>query len=77
MYYYDVVASICDETRRTDSHLICGGFNTVEEAIDYINKHNVSEVDYYKYCGDDETAYIEIEERDELSGTICGVITVD
>lgn len=54
MYYYDAVASICDETRRTDSYLICGGFNTVEEAVDYIDTHDISEVDYYKYCKDDE-----------------------
>ena len=74
--YYDVVASICDETCRTDSHLVCGGFNTRNEAVDYINKNEISEVDYYKYCNDDETAYIEIEERDE-NGNITDVITVD
>ena len=77
MYYYDVVASICDEYRRTDSHLICGGFDTEEEAMDYINTHNVSEEDYYKYCKDNETAYIEIETHNALSGTICDVVTVD
>lgn len=77
MYYYDVVASICSETCRTDSHLVCGGFNTVEEAVNYINEHNVSEVDYYWLCNEYETVYIEIEERDALSGTICDVITVD
>jgi hypothetical protein len=77
MYQYDIVASICDETRRIDSHLICGGFNTVEEAVDYINTHDVSEVDYYKYCRDDETAYVEIEVRDALGGHIVDVITVD
>jgi hypothetical protein len=77
MYYYDVIASICTETCRTDSHLICGGFDTVEEAVDYINKHNISEVDYYSYCRDDEMVYIEIETHDALSGTVCDVITVD
>ena len=76
-YYYDVVASICTETCRTDSYLICGGFDTEEEAMDYINKHNVSEVDYYKHCKDDETAYIEIEERNDEDGSIVCVITVD
>lgn len=75
--YYDVVASICTEACRTDSHLICGGFNTEEEAIDYINKHNVSEADYYKYCNDNETAYIEIEERHVVDGRVMNVITVD
>lgn len=77
MYYYDIVASICNEYRRTASHFICGGFDTVEEAMDYINEHNIGEEDYYKYCMGDETAYIEIEEHDALSGTICDVITID
>ena len=77
MYYYDVVASICTETCRTDSHLVCGGFNTLEEAIDYINEHNVSEVDYYSYCRDDETAYIEIEKRNDENGCVVDVIAVD
>ena len=75
-YYYDIVASICTEICRTDSHLVCGGFKTEEDAVDYINKYNVSEVDYYKYCKDDETAYIEIEVRDNNS-SIIEVITVD
>ena len=77
MYYYDIVASICTETCRTDSHLICGGFNTAEEAVGYIDAHNISEADYYSYCRDDETAYIEIEEHDALSESIVSVITVD
>lgn len=77
MYYYDVVASICDEFRRRDSHLICGGFNTVEQAIDYINLHDVSEVDYYKYCRDDETVYIEIERRHDVDGSFSDIITID
>ena len=74
--YYDVVASICDEYRRTDSYLICGGFKTEKEAVDYINTHNVSEEDYYKYCRDYETAYIEIE-RHNADGSIGDIITVD
>ena len=74
--YYDVVASIYDEHCRVDSCLICGGFNTEEEAIEYIDSHNISEVDYYRYCRDDETAYIEIEEHNE-DGAVIGVITVD
>ena len=74
--YYDVVASICTEICRTDSHLISGGFKTEDEAMEYINIHNISEVDYYKYCNDDETAYIEIESHNE-DGSIADVITVD
>ena len=73
--YYDVVASICNETCRTDSYLISGGFYTEEEAREYINLHDVSEVDYYRYCRDDETAYIEIEERDD-NGNIINVVTI-
>lgn len=76
-YQYDVVASICNETRRTDSHLVCGGFNTLVDAIDYINRNNISEEDYYKYCNDDETAYIEIEKYDVKNSCIVEVITVD
>jgi hypothetical protein len=75
-YYYDVVASICTETCRTDSYLICGGFNTEEEAMDYINANNISEVDYYKYCNDDETAYIELETHD-ADGGVVEVVTLD
>ena len=75
--YYDVVASICSETCRTDSHLICGGFNTEEEAMNYIDTQGISEVDYYKYCKDDETAYIEIEEHEEGSNIVTYVITLD
>lgn len=77
MYYYDIVASIYNEFCRTDSHLICGGFNTAEEAVDYINANNISECDYYMYCRDDETAYIEIEVHDALGGNIVDVIIVD
>lgn len=76
MYYYDIVASICSETDRTNSHLVCGGFDTVEEAVDYINVNKISEVDYYRYCKDDETAYIEIEERDVSSGNLVETITI-
>ena len=40
--YYDVVVSIYDESGkndiRIDSYLICGGFKTEDEAMDYINK---------------------------------------
>lgn len=77
MYYYDVVASICNETCRRDSHLICGGFDSEEEAMDYINEYDISEEDYYRFCNEGETVYIEIEVRNSLDGTICEVITVD
>jgi hypothetical protein len=76
MYYYDVVASICSETCRTDSHLVCGGFNSLEEAVDYININNISEEDYYKHCKEDETVYIEIE-RHDTDGNIRGIIPLD
>lgn len=76
MYYYDVVASICTETCRTDSYLICGGFDTLEEAMDYIQTHNISSVYYEFHCKDNETAYIEIEERDDLGGNIVDVFTL-
>lgn len=75
-YYYDVVASICNETCRNDSYLVFSGLKTEEEAMNYINKYNISEEDYYKYCRDGETAYIEIEVRDNNS-SIIEVITVD
>lgn len=76
MEYYDIVASICSETCRTDSRLICGGFSTDEEAINYINAHDISEEDYYWLCSEGETAYIEIE-RHNADGSIGDIITVD
>ena len=75
-HYYDVVASIYDETCRTDSRLICGGFNTVEEAINYINEHDVSEENYYWLCVEGETAYIEIE-RHNIDGSISEIVVAD
>lgn len=76
-YYYDVVVSICTETERTDSDIICGGFATKEDAIKYIDDNGISEVDYYSRCREDETAYIEIEVRDDSTGAIVNVIAVD
>lgn len=75
-YYYDIVASICNEVCRTNSHLVCGGFDTLVDAIDYINRNNVSEVDYYKYCTNNETAYIEVEKHSD-NGCIVDIIIVD
>lgn len=73
--YYDVVASIYNENCRVWSCLICGGFDTAEEATEYINSHNISEVDYYCYCTLDEMPYIEIEEHHE-NGAVFSVITI-
>jgi hypothetical protein len=75
-YYYDVVVSIRTETCRTDSDVICGGFATEDEAMDYINTHDISERDYEYRCHDDETAYIEIEEND-TDGNIIKIIAVN
>lgn len=77
MYYYDVVASICTETHRIDSVLICGGFETEQDALRYIDEHGVSESGFYNLCNEDQTAYIEIEAHDDESGTIVEVIAVD
>lgn len=75
-HYYDIVASICTETHRVDDILICGGFETVQKAMDFIDKYNVSETDYYHRCKDNETVYIEIEEHGK-NGTIIDVITIN
>ena len=79
--YYDVVVSIYEEIgtnnccdKRIDSHLICGGFKTEDEAMDYINNNEINE---YKYCySDKEYPCIDIEEHNE-DGSLAGVITVD
>ena len=76
--YYDVVVSIYEENDRNDirmdSHLLCGGFKTKDEATDYINNN---EIDGFKYCySDKEYPCIEIEEHNE-DGTVVNVITVD
>lgn len=77
MFYYDVIASICTETRRTNSHFIAGGFGSEADALNYINSNGICEVDFYGFCRDDETAYIEIETHDARSGNIIEVITLD
>lgn len=76
--YYDVVCSVyeigeyCDS--RIDSHLICGGFDTDDEAMEYINTHNCDvyhdKRDKYIYTE------IEIEEHDD-NGNVVSVVTVD
>ncbi len=64
--YYDVVCSVYEKetSNRVDSHLICGGFDSEEEARGYIQSH-----DCEKEClnAHNEKLYrcTEIEERDE------------
>ena len=79
--YYDVVVSIYEEIGdnnccdvRIDSHLICGGFKTEDEAMEYINNNEINE---YKYCySDKEYPCIEIEEHTDQDVCV-SVITVD
>ena len=76
--YYDVICSIYEECGsndiRVDSHLLCGGFNTEDEAMDYINTHDCSQYD--NTCTKNRYPSIEIECHNE-DGTIAEVITVD
>lgn len=74
--YYDIITSIYDGYRRVDCRLICGGFSTDEEAVNYINEHDICEEDYDWLCREGEMAYIEIEEHNE-DGNIVNIITVD
>ena len=75
--YYDVVVSIYKDKNcnvRTDSHLLCGGFETEDEATDYINNNEINE---YKYCySDKEYPCIEIEEHNEDGSLEC-IIEID
>ena len=76
--YYDVVRSIYEEGEngtdfRVDSHLLCGGFEAEDEAMEYINTHDCMEYDTGK---DNLYACIEIEAHHE-DGSIASVITVD
>ena len=79
--YYDVVCSIYKERGtnnccdiRVDSHLLCGGFETEDEAMEYINTHDCSEYD--DCCSKGEYSCIEIEEHED-NGTVASVVTVD
>lgn len=79
--YYDVVCSIYEERGtnnccdiRIDSHLLCGGFKTEDDAMEYIDTHDCSKYD--NCCSKDEYPCIEIEEHNE-DGNITSVITVD
>ena len=79
MYYYDVIVSVYEESEngmdyRVDSHLLCGGFETEDEAVEYINTHDCTE---YDDVGKTNLyTCIEIEEHDK-NGKLIGVITVD
>lgn len=77
--YYDVVCSIYEEGEdgmdyRVDSHLLCGGFETEDEAMEYINTHDCTEYDDVGKTN----LYISIEiEAHHEDGSIASVITVD
>ena len=77
-YYYDVVASIYEASEdgmdcRVDSHLLCGGFNSLEDATGYIDTNDCTE---YGEVGNTKYTSVEIE-RHRTDGSIAGVITVD
>ena len=77
MNYYDVIVSIYEKigsNKRIDSHLLCGGFNTENGAMEYIDKYDWNE---YTHCySDNEYPIIEIEEHNE-DGSLLNVITID
>ena len=76
-YYYDVVVSICTETERVGSDLICGGFKTEDEAMKCIEDGKFSLIPYYNRCKDNEIACIEIEKREDETENLIDIITVD
>ena len=70
--YYDVVCSIykdksCNE--RIDAHLLCGGFETEDDAEDYINNNDCSKYD--DCCSNGEYPCVEIEEHNEDGSLEC------
>ena len=73
--YYDVVVSIYESEKcntRTDSELVCGGFETEEEAEEYIRNNEINE---YKYTySDEDYPVIEIEEHND-DGCLKSIIT--
>ena len=81
MNYYDVVVGIYEKigsnknccNERIDSHLLCGGFNTEDEAMEYIDKYDCNE---YTHYSDNKSHSIEIEEHNEY-GSLLTVITID
>ena len=77
--YYDVVCSVYEENEdgidyRVDSHLLCGGFKTEDEAVEYINTHDCTEYDDVGRTS--LYTCIEIETHNE-DGSVASVITVD
>lgn len=79
--YYDVVYSeydVCEGNvffrLRIDSHLICGGFDTEDDAMQYINTRDCD--DYPINKATDVYGCVEIEEHNE-DGSIASVIAVD
>ena len=79
--YYDVVCSIYEERGtcncgdiRIDSHLICGGFETEDKAMEYIEKNDCSQYDHC--CSNGEYPCIEIEVYKE-DGSVIRVVIVD
>lgn len=75
--YYDVVCSIYEESDdgfdyRIDSHLICGGFKTEDDALEYINTHDCK---MYSDIRISPYACVEIEAH-KADGSVAGVITV-
>ena len=73
--YYDVVVGIYESekcTTRIGSELVCGGFETENDADDYIINNEINE---YKYTySDDDFPIIEIEELND-DGSLISVIT--
>lgn len=73
--YYDVVCSTYEKNNkcdvRIDSRLLCGGLNSEEEALQYIDTHNCEEDDNSKVY-----QCIEIEEHNS-DGAVMSVITID
>lgn len=77
--YYDVVCSVYEQSEdgldyRVDSHLLCGGFETEDDAMEYINTHDCTE---YDDVGKTSLyTCIEIEGHND-NGSITSVVTVD
>jgi hypothetical protein len=77
--YYDVVCSVYRENdngcdTRVDAHLLCGGFHTDDDAMQWIDTHDCTKYD--NCCSKNEYTCIEIETHLD-DGTISSVETVD
>ena len=58
--YYDVVVSIYESEKcntRTDSELVCGGFETEEEAEEYVRNNEINEYKYTYFLNIDSYCY--------------------